>query len=176
MIQRILCPTDLTADSKESVSYAFTLAERNGARLIVLHVTSFPVLWRYPCELDGRDRWQELVSQFKMDRILAEGQRKVRNFVAAGFTVESNSVTWKPRVAVGGVAEEIVTSALQEGADLIVMDRRQRPLLSRLLATGVLERVSRNAPCPVLLIDAANSIHRSGEWRMPLLEEVAQTF
>lgn len=176
MIQRILCPTDLTADSKEGVSYAFTLAERNGAQLIVLHVTSFPVLWQYPCELEARYRWQQLLSQFKMDRVLAEGQRKVRKFVGERFKVESNSVTWQPRVALGSVAEEIVTAALQEEADLIVMDRRQRPLLARLLTTSVLERVSRNAPCPVLLIDAADSIHRSGEWRMPLPEEVAHTF
>ena len=176
MIQRILCPTDLTADSKESVAYAFTLAERNGAQLIVLHVTSFPVLWQYPCELDARDRWQQLLSQFKMDRVLAEGQRKVRTFVGERFKLESNNVTWQPRIALGSVAEEIVTAALQDEADLIVMDRRQRPLLARLLGTGVLERVSRNAPCPVLLIDAADSIHRLGEWRMPLPEEVAHTF
>ena len=176
MIQRILCPTDLTADSKESVSYAFTLAERNGARLIVLHVTSLPTLWQYPCELDACDRWQELVSHFKMDRVLAEGQREIRKFVGARVKGENNIVVWQPRVAVGRVAEEIVTAALQEEADLIVMDRRPRPLLARLLTTGVLERVSRNAPCPVLLIDAAGSIRRSGEWRMPLLKEVAQTF
>jgi len=176
MIQSILCPTDLTADSKEGISYAFTLAERNSAQLILLHVTSFPLLWQYPCELDARDRWQQLVFQFNMDRVLAEGQRKVRKFVRERFKAESNSVGWTPRIAVGSVAEEIVTAALQEEADLIIMDRRQRPWLARLLTTGVLERVSRNAPCPVLLIDGADSIHRSGEWRMPLLEEVPQTF
>lgn len=176
MIQRILCPTDVTADSKASVSCAFTLAERNGAQLIVLHVTSFPVLWQYPCELDARYRWQQLVSQFQMDRVLAEGQRKVRKFVGERLEVETNSVPWKPRVALGSVPEEIVTAAFEEEADLIVMDRRQRPLLARLFTTSVLERVSRNAPCPVLLIDGADSIRRAGEWRMPLLEEVAHTF
>jgi len=51
------------------------------------------------------------VSKFKLDHLLAEAERKVRNFVCEKFTVESNGVAWKPRVALRGVAEEIVVAA-----------------------------------------------------------------
>ena len=176
MIRRILCPTDLTAHSKDGVSYAFSLAQKNRAQLIVFHATSFPTLWRYPCELDSYYPWEEVVSRFKMDRLLAEAERRVRDFIFGEFSVEADGVEWKPKLALGRVADEIVTAALQEDVDLIVMDRRQRALLSRFLTRGVLERVSRNAPCPVLAIAARKRIGPFTGWRMPALHEVVHSY
>jgi nucleotide-binding universal stress UspA family protein len=175
MIQRILCPTDLTANSKDGVTYAFSLAQRNGAQLILLYATSFPSLWQYPCELDAFYQWEQLVSMFKMDRILGEAECKVRAFVSNKFRVESTGVAWEPRIALGKVAEGIVTAALQEDVDLIVMDRRQRSMLARVFTRGILETVSRNAPCPVLSIDATRATYSSGGWRMPMLKEIVHT-
>ena len=172
MIQKILCPTDLTANSKGGVTYAFSLAQRNRAQLVVFHAASFPSAWQIPCELDAYYQWEQVASEFKMDRLVAEGERKVKSFVCEKLRLASNGVTWKPRVALGRVADEIVTAALQEEVDLIVMDRRRRSPLARVFTQGILERVSRNAPCPVLLIDAAKSIKRSGGWRMPALEQM----
>jgi nucleotide-binding universal stress UspA family protein len=176
MIRTILCPTDLTSDSKDGLTYAFSLAKRNGAQLIVFHATSFPKLYPYPSELDSYYHWQQWVSAFKMDQLLREAERTVRCFVCENFRIESECVEWKPKIALGSVAGEIVTAALQEDADLIVMDRRQRSLLARAVRRGTLEKVGRDAPCPVLSIDATRPIHRSGEWRLPMLEELAHSY
>jgi universal stress protein A len=176
MIRRILCPTDLTVHSKDGVTYAFSLAQRNGAQLIVFHTTSFPTLWQYPCELDSFYRWEEMVSKFKMDRLLAAAERRVRGFVCEKFGIESDAVAWKPKIALGRVADEIVTAALQEDVDLIVLNRRQRALLPRFLARGILEQVSRNAPCPVLSLDATKPIYPFAGWRMPMVEEVVHSY
>jgi nucleotide-binding universal stress UspA family protein len=148
------------------------LAQRNRAQLIVFHAASFPSVWQIPCELDAYYQWEQIASKFKMDRLIADRERKVKSFVCERLKVESNGVTWKPRVTLGRAADEIVTAALQEEVDLIVMDRRQRSPLAQVFTHGILEKVSRSAPCPVLLIDAAKSVKRVGGWRMPVLEQM----
>jgi hypothetical protein len=69
MAQRILCPTDLTTNTRDSVAYSMTLAQRNGAQLIVFHTTSFPSFNHYPCEFELYLQL-ELVSKFKVDHLL----------------------------------------------------------------------------------------------------------
>ena len=44
MIQKILCPTDLTLNSMAGVAYGLTLAKENRAQLIVFHATLLPCL------------------------------------------------------------------------------------------------------------------------------------
>jgi nucleotide-binding universal stress UspA family protein len=148
MIRKILCPTDLTANSRDSLAYALRLAKANNAQLIVFHATSFPSFSQYPCELEAYTQWEQFVSRFKMDQILADAERGVRNFVGARFGPESNGVVWKPAVALGEVAEEIVRGALQEEVDLIVMARCKRGPLARVsgVASGKRWSGARFAP------------------------------
>jgi nucleotide-binding universal stress UspA family protein len=171
MIQRILCPTDLTAKSKESVAYSLSLARENCAQLIVFHSTSFPWLTQFPdYEVGPFQQWDQLVSKFKVDRLLSEAECKVKNFVHRNFRVESSGIAWKVRAGLGKVAEEIVAAALKEEVDVIVLARRKAKALSRFLTRSISAKVSRNAPCPVLSIGPAQ-ITPSARWRVPLLEE-----
>jgi nucleotide-binding universal stress UspA family protein len=102
-----------------------------------------------------------------------EGERRVKRFICKKASLESVNVPWRPRIALlGRLAEEIVIAALQEEADLIVMERRHRSLVARILTEGTLERVSREAPCPVLSIDASNSNVGSAGWPLPLLKQL----
>ena len=173
MIQKILCPTDLTVNSMESIVYGLSLAKENRAQLIVFHSTSFPRLTQYPCyELETFQQWDQLVSRFKMDRLLSEAECKVKNFVHTNFRVESNGIAWKVRAALGKVAEEIVVAALKEEVDVIVLARRKVRTLTRRFARSISARVSRNAPCPVLSIGPAQIIRPSSQYRVPLLEEI----
>lgn len=112
MIQKILCPTDLSDNSRESVAYALRLAKENAAQLILFYATSFPSFTYYPCELEPFYQWAELVSKSKMDRILTDAENRVKNFVCTRFRAESNGVVWKARVALGKTSEEVVTAAL----------------------------------------------------------------
>jgi nucleotide-binding universal stress UspA family protein len=173
MIQKILYPTDLTVHAKDGMAYAFSLARRNRAQLIVFHAISFPSIWLYPCEVEGYcDQWERRLSAFRVDRLLQEGERKVRGFVSGALRAASGEVGWKPRVSLGKAAEEIVAAALQEEANLILMNRRARSRLARVFTLGILEKVTRNAPCPVLLFDGSRTIDRSGSWRLPVVYEV----
>jgi nucleotide-binding universal stress UspA family protein len=173
MVQKILCPTDLTVNSKEGVAYGLSLARENRAQLIVFHSTSFPFLTQYPdYEVGPFQRWDQLVSTFKVDRLLSEAESKVKTFLHTHFRIESNGNPWKVRTGLGKVAEEIVVAALKEEVDVIVLARRKAKALSRFLTRSISAKVSRYAPCPVLSISAAQ-ITPSSRWRLPLLREAA---
>jgi hypothetical protein len=51
MIQRILCPTNLTEASKTGIAYALSVAKENGSQLVIFHATSFPSFNQYPSPL-----------------------------------------------------------------------------------------------------------------------------
>ena len=173
MIQKILCPTDLTVNSMESVAYGLSLAKENRAQLIVFHSTSFPLLAQYPYDEVGPfQQWDQLVSRFKVDRLLSEAESKLKTFVHTHFRVESNTIAWRVRTALGKVAEEIVVAALKEEADVIVLARRKVRTFARLFTRSISAKVSRNAPCPVLSIGAAQIIRPPSRLRVPLLEEI----
>jgi universal stress protein A len=177
MSQRILCPTDLTVNSKDGIAYGISLAKRNRAQLIIFHATSFPRLSQYVCcEMEPYYQWSELLCQFKPDHLLAEAEQRVGRFVCAVFGAESSGVEWIARSAVGGVAEEIVAAAIQEDVDLIVLSRRKKSALTRFFTRSIAETVSRNAPCPVLSIDAHQSMRPAPVWRVPVLGEIAESF
>jgi nucleotide-binding universal stress UspA family protein len=175
MVQRIFCPTDLTEQSRLSVTYAFRLAKENSAQLIVFHATSFPSLSCYPCDLEPYYEWEQLASRFKVDQLLSDAESKVKDFVGVRFGAESDGVAWKPRVALGRIAEEIVAAALQEEVDLIVLARRKKGMFARLLSRSVSEAVSKNPPCPLLSIDASQPIRPVRGWRLPVLQGIGQS-
>jgi hypothetical protein len=104
-MRRILCPTDLTENSEDSVAYALRLAKENGAQLIVFHATTFPSLHQLSCELDACYPWKELVSAFNVDRIVSDAKRKIKNYGSARFGAEIGEVAWKPQAALGKAAE-----------------------------------------------------------------------
>ena len=60
MIRRILCPTDLTENSRDSVSYVLRLASENAAELVIFHATGFPITidifanWNFTPNRNGR--------------------------------------------------------------------------------------------------------------------------
>ena len=176
MLRRILCPTDLTENSQDGVAYALRLAKENDAGLVIFHATVFPSCPRYLCELElySQSQWDEWVSRFKIDQILADAERKVKSFIEAKFKAEAGGVAWEPRVGLGKVSEEIIAAAFQQEVDLIVMARCKRGMLARLLRSSITESVSRGVPCPVLSIDTTQFIGRSVGWKVPLLREFLQ--
>lgn len=177
MSRRILCPTDLTVNSKDGVAYGLSLAKKNRAQLIIFHAAWFPRLSQYACcEIEPYYRWSQLLSKFKTDQLLKEAECRVRQFVCATFGAESSGVAWNPRAGLGGAAEEIVVAAIQEDVDLIVLSRRKKSTLTRFFTRSIAETVSRNAPCPVLSIEAHQSTGPAPVWRVPVLGETAEIF
>ncbi len=152
MIRKILCPTDLSANSKAGVAYALSLARENRAELVVFHATSFPV---YELAYSGEPNpflGGNFVPRFTVDQLLRDATSKVRHFIHANFGDEIARIQWKPKAGLGKVAREIVAAARQEEADLIVMAKKKKRPLSCILSRSVSEAVSRQAPCPVVSV------------------------
>jgi nucleotide-binding universal stress UspA family protein len=72
----------------------------------------------------------------------------MQQFVAENF----EGVDAKAEVVVGYAAEEIISIAEKEGADMIIMGTHGRKGIDRILFGSVAEKVVKNSPVPVLTI------------------------
>jgi nucleotide-binding universal stress UspA family protein len=136
--QRICCPIDFSAASREALGIAADLARRYGAGLTVLHATS--AHWPGPEILSApAPETEGLGDAGALATWVAEAER------LAGAPVSSVLLS-------APVADAIVAFARDVGSDLIVMSSHGRAGLSRLVQGSVAEAVARNAPCPVLIV------------------------
>ncbi|MEN8143422.1 MAG: universal stress protein [Gemmatimonadota bacterium] len=133
-IQRILCPTDLSACAQHALPVATRFAQLHGADLHLLHVQvlhSEHYLERrdpYPGEKAARLALEEAVPEIAWGEVYHE-------------TVQGVSAGQ----AILGYAEE-------HDVDMIVMGSHGRRGVRRLLLGSVTEEVVRLAKCPVLVV------------------------
>jgi nucleotide-binding universal stress UspA family protein len=146
-MRRILLATDLTGASVVATDWAFALAERNGADLLVVSVID-PQELRQESQRTGL-RWDQV-----RDRRQAAAQELVVRGRPTGINVRF--LVWT-----GDPGESIVSAAEAEVADLIIVGTRGRGTIGRLLLGSVSEHVVRNAPCPVLARPDAAARSRS---------------
>lgn len=138
--KRILCPVDFSDISKRVLEIAADLAKRFGADLHVIHVFQLPATMLEAVYEDPTDMEEEIRQRLN---------DKLNEFVQK---------TKKPDVKITtGVYEgvpdvEIITSARENQADMIVMGTRGKTGLSHVLLGSVAERVIRNAEVPVMTV------------------------
>jgi nucleotide-binding universal stress UspA family protein len=135
-IRTILHPTDFSERSEHAFHLACSLARDHGARVVLLHVVSIPVV-----------AYEGVVLPPPIEEATEDAKRRLSQMKPAGIPVEH-------RVAEGDAAEMILRVAEEVHADLIVMGTHGRTGLSRLLMGSVAEQVVRRAPCPVLTMKA----------------------
>ena len=132
----ILCPTDLSSESDEALRYAVALTRAYEAKLVLLHCTDI----KSDGQPESRNRSLDIACMFEHALVnhLGLGELTKLNWEALAIdNVEDN-------------AEAIVHQASGQKADLIVMRSRRRPHAAILLGSTA-EKVSRMAPCPVLV-------------------------
>jgi len=136
-IRTILHPTDFSELSLGAFQLACSLARDHGANIIVLHV--------YPPPLDRAE-------------VLARGQPNgyEESLWEELEKIKSNdpAVSIEYRLIEGFAADEIVRSARENSADLIVIGTHGRGGLRRAIMGSVAEGVLRGAWCPVLTVNA----------------------
>jgi nucleotide-binding universal stress UspA family protein len=140
-IRVILHPTDFSRASGVALHVARSLAQDQGARLIVLHVVRRDPHreGRMPVEIDTREEQHSL-----------EVIRRRIDGPELAYPVET-------RLVRGLEAEEILRAAQDPLADLIVMGSHGRGRLGRLLMGSTSEAVVPKADCPVLIVKAPPS-------------------
>ncbi len=145
--ERILVPTDFSAGSYAALGYAVFLAQRMGAVVEVLAV------YELPAGVDPESRVTQPGSEkpetlATILRTSAEG--KLRKFLTD--VPGSKSVELQSRVEGGNPAEVIVRVAREDGIDVISMGTKGIGAGARGAMGSVLEKVIRDAPCPVLAV------------------------
>jgi len=123
-ITHLLCSIDYTPHSLKAVELAASMAGKLGAQLTVLHAVE-----RAGDEAAERDRVCSWVPG------------------TLGATCE-----WQVTIKHGNPAEQIVSAALDDGADLIVVGGLHRSFFRASVLGSTTERVVRHAHCPVLTV------------------------
>ncbi len=138
-ITTILVPTDFSEYSRQALSYAEMLAKTFEAKIVLVHVidtvsyvVSESVQWT-----DVSARLEGIV-QPMIEGLIREAEKR-------GVAVES-------KLSQGVPYDQIVKTAENVNADLVVMGTHGRTGIPHVLLGSVAERVVRLAPCPVLTV------------------------
>ncbi len=139
IFNKILCPVDFD-HSLDALDFALKLARQNDAKLCVLNVAPIPI---GAAELTSglEQPFWEVTAKARLELI---AKQKLVN------TVEYELITRS-----GDASAGILTAAVEEHIDLIVMSTHGRSGISHFFLGSVAERVVREASCPVLTIRPA---------------------
>jgi len=125
-VRKILYPTDFSTYSNQAYFFAVGLAETYGASLTVVYVHK-------PGAAEGGDRgyWRDQLEQVR----------------PGNPTIAVHHVFLE-----GDPAAEIARYAADAGIDVIVIGTHGRTGVDRLVMGSVAEKVTREAPCSVLVV------------------------
>jgi glycine betaine transporter len=137
--QTILVATDFSETSDAAISYAVELAKKLGAKLYVFNAIAVPAY--------GVPELGVAVTASMIDSIVADNQRALDAIVAKAAPLKI-----EPLLRTGDPRDLIVQTAVEVGAELIVMGTHGRRGVTRALLGSVAEGVLRYAHCPVLTI------------------------
>lgn len=151
-IKTILFPTDFSNGARAAMDHAISLAMDYQAKLILLYVIQDISIaeWYIPSTLAVVDLTEDMrksASQ-EMDKWIAEVSAKVNDV--------------EKMIARGVPFVEIIKTAKEKSADLIVIGTHGRTGIDHLLFGSTAEKVVRKAACPVLTVRIAGK-----EFKMP---------
>lgn len=137
-IRKILIATDGSDYTKEAVTRGLKLAKVLGADVTALYVVDQTSFVNFPMD-------STVVSFYSL--LENEGKKAVEDVRKEG---EAMGVKVDTAVAEGSPTRKIVEMA--SNFDLVVIGTLGRSALSKLFMGSVAERVTRYAPCPVLVV------------------------
>ena len=139
--RRLLCPVDFSDVSKNAFQIAIDLAVLFKADLHVMHVFQMPASTIPEGIYDIPDDME--------DKVKSHFSKKLDEFIKNHSTPEINITTGS---YAGFPHVEIINSAKEAKADMIVMGTHGRTGLSHVLLGSVAERVIRTSDIPVLTV------------------------
>jgi nucleotide-binding universal stress UspA family protein len=144
---KILHPTDFSECATAAQTVAVDLAHKLDAELVLVQV-----LVEAPLYSEGFISRRQVQTVYDAQRKWSEETLEAR---AEQLRQSGTKTSW--RVQMGAPYQEIVRTAEEEHAGMIVMGTHGRSGLNRALLGSVAERVIRLAPCPVLTVRQAES-------------------
>lgn len=147
LFRRILCAADLTDSSRPTIEMALALAQENMARVTFLHVVE-----SLPGEA-GSELYVPSPASGMPPTDLAEQARERLAWTVPDSARDFCEVSEK--VEMGTAWREILRTAEDTKADLIVLGAHSRGILGRMFLGSTSNQVVRQAPCPVLVVRQA---------------------
>lgn len=135
-IKHILCPTDLSDRSQQTLGFASGIAARLSAKITAIHCSPAP--WFSADHRLADDRRGEIETQ------ISQSIRGDRNGSAPEFSTSIFENSFDP-------ARDILRAANELAVDLIVMKAR-KGVFSALHYGSIVERITRRSAIPVLLL------------------------
>lgn len=134
--QPIIVPWDFSDMSNQALRTALELAE-SPAQVEVVHVTP------YPSVMEPNVVWGSYTEEGVRENLIEYFRKDIPHDKYEGM---------KFTVLFGDPGSEITSRAKETGAGLIVISSHGRTGIKRFLLGSVAERVTRLAPCPVLVL------------------------
>jgi nucleotide-binding universal stress UspA family protein len=144
LYDRVLVPTDGSAEVERAVDHAIALAAEHGAEIHTINVVNPANFSGVPMEgaVQGVGELLREDAESAVEAVAERGEKR-------GLSVESV-------VAEGSPSAEIVRYAEQNDCDVIVMGTHGRGGIDRLLLGSVAEKVVRASEVPVLTIQVGS--------------------
>jgi nucleotide-binding universal stress UspA family protein len=156
-LHRILVPVDFSVPAEQAALVAVELANRHQAMVTLLHVDPFPGVATVAVEpvYIPPDLFNGLRADY--DRRVDDSMKRMETSLSEG---KAPGVELRSERRTGGVADGILEVAAEWDADLIVMGASGLSGAVRMLLGSVAEKISRQAPCPVLVTRARTDEER----------------
>jgi len=140
-LRRILVPIDFSEGSLRALPFAFSMAAKFQAKVILLHVVEPTTTQKHflTIPLGGEEANENLV----------QSARERLSDLAREKGIESAT---EALVRLGHAHSEIPDTAKALGADLIIVGTADQVGAQPASLGGVAERLARHAPCPVVII------------------------
>ena len=138
MFDFIIVALDGSAHSFKALDYARELAEKHGAKLLLLHA------YHQTSDLRGAEGFNQMVAKRKQagEKILKEARSRLGQ---PSFEMEEDLLE-------GPAADAILSAAEVRHADLVVMGTRGMGSFTGAVFGSVSTKVTHYAPCPVLVV------------------------
>ncbi len=140
-IRKILVPTDFSECSTEALGLAAELANRLGARLVVLHAL----------DLAPFERARTMGPSFDLPAVVQAMERETERELEA-FAAGHAGLVDRRILAHGAAVDAILDAIGSEKPDLVAIGTHGRRGFSRAVFGSVAEKVVRLSPVPVLTV------------------------
>jgi nucleotide-binding universal stress UspA family protein len=141
LIKNILVATDFSQVSETALMYSLRIAQRNGAKVWIVHVVP-------------EGFFSTETQQRAIDDAWREGHRRMTEHFIAGHL---DGIEYQLIVEQGGTWDVLSRMVEHRLIDLLVIGTRGRSRIGKLLLGSVAESVFRQAPCPVLSVGPKTS-------------------
>lgn len=141
----ILVAIDFSKAARKALFKAISIASRNGAELLVLHVID-------PSHLEEIAMLLSLPEQELHDKLEQEHRDHLSALIVEAME-GTEEVPFRILISWGRPFQQVLAKATEFAVDLIVLGNAGRTAdLERALFGSTAERVIRGAPCPVLCV------------------------